>query len=112
MVTKPLESVPVVEERRKYRRLKFRGKIEIEWGSAILTGTVQDICAQGMFIALTPPLWMGATFSARLLVRPAIPLHCTVRRVDPGKGIAVTFEVPEESGRAQLGSLLTALPAL
>ena len=112
MVAKPLEGVPVVEERRKYQRLKFHGRIEIEWGSATLAGTVRDICAQGMFIELMPPLWMRATFLARLLVTPAIPLHCTVRRVEPGRGIGVTFEVPEESGKAQFEALLAGLPTV
>jgi hypothetical protein len=110
MVTKSLESVPVVEERRKLRRFKFRGKIEIEWGSTTLSGTVRDICAEGMFIELTPQLWMGASFLARLLLTPAIPLHCTVRRVEPGQGVAVTFEIPEEGAKAQLGALLADLP--
>jgi hypothetical protein len=110
MATKPSEGVPATTERRKFQRLQFRGKIEIEWGSATLIGTVRDICADGMFIELMPPLWIGAHFSGRLAVKPAIGLNCTVRRVDPGKGIAVTFEVPEESGKSQLMALLTALP--
>ncbi len=109
MATIPLESVPVTE-RRKFQRLKFRGKIEIEWGSTTLLGTVRDVHPEGMFIELMPPLWIGANFVAQLGVTPAIRLHCTVRRVDPAKGIAVTFEVQEETGKAQLSALLAALP--
>jgi hypothetical protein len=112
MATEPLESASDSPDRRRFQRLKFQGKIEIEWGSATLTGTVRDICADGMFIELMPPLWMGAAFSARLAVTPILQMHCTVRRVDPGRGIAVTFEVPEESGKAQLGTLLAALPLI
>ena len=112
MVAKPLEGVPVVEERRKYQRLKFHGRIEIEWGSAILIGTVRDIGPKGLFVELTPPLWVGATFLARIFMNPVLRLECTVRRVEPGKGIAIGFEVPEESGRAQLEALLATLPSV
>jgi hypothetical protein len=37
-------------------------------------------------------------------------MNCTVRRVEPGTGIAVTFELPEESGKGQLEKLLAQLP--
>jgi hypothetical protein len=65
-----------------------------------------------MFVELTPPLWVGATFFAHLAVDPPLRLNCTVRRVEPGTGIAVTFEMPEESGKAQLEALLAQLPKL
>ena len=97
-------------ERRQFHRRQFRAKLEIEWGAATLIATVRDIGPQGLFIELTPPLWVGAAFRAYLCVNPIIPLNCTVRRVEPGKGFAVTFEVPEESGKVQLGALLAALP--
>jgi hypothetical protein len=108
-VTTLSESVSDGQERRKYRRLKFQGQIEIEWGSATLTATVRDIDSQGMFIELLPPLWMGAAFSARLAVTPIILMNCIVRRVDPSQGVAVTFEVPEDSGKIQLETLLASL---
>ncbi len=80
-------------ERREFHRRKFQGTLEIEWGSATLTGTVQDIGPQGLFIELAPPLWVGATFRSRLKLNPVLLLNCTVRRVEPGRGIAVTFEL-------------------
>lgn len=97
-------------ERRQFHRKSYRGKLEIEWGSATLVGTVQDIGPQGLFVELTPPLWVGATFRARLILNPVLLLNCTVRRVEPGRGIAVTFDPAEDSGKAQLSSLLAALP--
>ncbi len=112
MNIEPLADTPPAKERRQSQRRKFRGKIEIEWGSEILTGTVCDISPQGLFIELTPPLWVGATFAARVITNPVLPLVCTVRRVDPRKGIGVAFEIAEDSGKAQLEALLVDLPPL
>jgi PilZ domain len=110
MDSRPMSSASHESGRRHFHRRKFPGKLEIEWGSATLTATVRDIGPHGLFIELTPPLWVGATFHARLMLNPVLRLDCTVRRVEPGGGIAVSFEVPEESGKAQLEALLSALP--
>jgi hypothetical protein len=109
MATGPLAEKSNIQERRHEQRRKFSVKIEIEWGSAILTGTVRDIGPRGLFIELTPPLWIGASFLARLAVHPVLLLNCTVSRIEPAKGFAVTFSLPEESGRAQFEALLAAL---
>jgi hypothetical protein len=97
-------------ERRQFQRKRLRANLEIEWGSATLNGMVRDIGPQGLFVEIKPPLWVGAAFLARLIVNPVMVLNCTVRRVEPGKGIAVSFEVLEENVKAQLVSLLEALP--
>ena len=60
---------------------------------------------------LSPPLWVGARFRATLMIKPVLLLNCTVARVEAGTGIAVVFEVAEESGKAQLASLLVSLPS-
>lgn len=112
MNTQSLDPVTTRTERRQFYRRKFRGKLEIEWGSAILTGDIRDIGPKGLFVELTPPLWMGAAFRARLVLNPVLLLNCTVARVEPGVGIAVVFEIAEESGRAQLEALLLSLPSL
>jgi hypothetical protein len=112
MTTPPLETVTAKTDRRQFLRRKFRGKLEMEWGSAILTGDVRDIGPRGLFVELTPPLWVGAAFRARLILNPILLLDCTVARVEPGTGIAVVFEAAEESGKAQLESLLVSLPAV
>jgi hypothetical protein len=110
MTSEPPVDAPAQNERRQFNRRRLVGTIEIEWGSSILTGLVRDIGPQGLFIELTPPLWVGATFIARLAVEPPLQMNCTVRRVEPGMGIAVTFELPEETGKAQLEKLLAQLP--
>ena len=110
MTPEPPVDPPPQTERRQFNRRKLMETIEIEWGSSTLTALVRDIGPQGLFVELTPPLWVGATFFARLAVDPPLRLNCTVRRVEPGAGIAVTFELPEESGKAQIESLLAQLP--
>jgi hypothetical protein len=112
MNIEPLAGTPTEKERRQSQRRKFRGKIEIEWGSEILIGTVCDIGPQGLFIEMVPPLWVGATFIARIILNPILSLVCTVRRVEPGKGNGVEFDIPEDRGKAQLEALLVDLPPL
>jgi hypothetical protein len=109
MTTQPLEKVAVKTERRHFQRRKFRGKMEMEWGSTVLSADVRDIGPGGLFVELTPPLWVGAAFRARLMLKPVLLLDCTVVRVEPATGIAVVFEVAEERGKAQLEALLMSL---
>jgi hypothetical protein len=109
MTTQHLEGPTAKFERRNFQRKKFRGTLEMEWGSAILTGEIRDIGPRGLFVELTDPLWLGARFRARLIVDPTLLLDGTVHRVEPGRGMAVIFEVAEESGKAQLESLLMSL---
>jgi hypothetical protein len=111
MTTVAVEETAAKPERRHFQRKKFRGNIEIEWGSAVLNGAVRDIGPRGLFVEMAAPLWLGATFRARLLVNPVLLLDCTVARVEPGKGIAVVFEPSEESGKTQLETLLLSLPS-
>ena len=110
MTTQPLEDTTTKSERRHFQRKKFRGTLEMEWGSTVLSAEVRDIGPGGLFVELTPPLWVGAAFRARLMVKPVLLLDCTVVRVEAGTGIAVVFEVREQSGKAQLEALLMSLP--
>ena len=109
MNSQPIENLPVKTERRSFQRRKYRGILEIEWGAALLKGTIRDIGPRGLFVELAPPLWVGAAFHARLNLTPALTLDCKVARVEPGTGFAVVFEVPEEAGKAQLEALLMSL---
>jgi len=110
MTSEPPVNAPAQTERRQFNRRKCLETLEIEWGSSLLTGLVRDIGPQGLFVELTPPLWVGATFLARLVLDPPLQLNRVVRRVEPGTGIAVTFELPEEGGKGQLERLLASLP--
>jgi hypothetical protein len=104
------KDAPVPSDRRKFGRRKFMGTLEIEWGSSMLVGVVRDIGPNGLFVLMTQPLWIGATFSARLMLNPPLPLKCTVRRVEPGTGIGVTFDTLDERTNAQLQELFVKLP--
>jgi hypothetical protein len=110
MTSEPQVDASARVERRQFNRRKFQGTIEIEWGSATLKASVRDLGPQGLFVELVPPLWVGATFSARLVLDPPLQMTCTVCRVEPVAGFAVAFNLPEESGKAQLVELLATLP--
>jgi len=99
-------------ERREFHRKKFQGKMEMEWGSSILSGTLRDISPRGLFVEVTPPLWLGATFRARLLLEEDVWLDCRIVRIEPKNGNAAVFEVPEESGKERLEALLKSLPSI
>ncbi len=96
-------------ERRRTPRYAFEAVLEIEWGSIVLQGRVCDISAGGLQVALADPLWVGASFAANLLLDAPLRLLCVVRRVEPGKGMGMTIEVPDEGDGGRLSALLEAL---
>ena len=98
-------------ERRWAPRYLFRAELEIEWGSAVLRGSTRDISANGMFIESADTLWVGAGFSARLALHNPVKVNCSVRRVEPGRGMAVTVTVPEQGHQQQYQNLLASLSA-
>ena len=104
------KDAPDHSDRRQFNRRKFMGTLEIEWGSSMLVGVVRDIGPHGLFVLMTQPLWIGAAFSARLMLNPPLPLNCTVRRVEPGTGIGITFDMPDEHTKAQWQELFDKLP--
>jgi hypothetical protein len=109
MGSEPLEKTKTGIVRHQWHRRVFRGKLEVERGSSILDGTVQDIGPRGLFVELTPPLWVGESFHAKLILNPVLMLDCTVVRVEPEIGMAVTFKVLEAKDNGQLQSLLVGL---
>jgi PilZ domain-containing protein len=112
MSAQPPNEVIAKPERRQFYRKKFHGTLEVEWGSAVLNGTVRDIGPRGLFVEIRPPLWLGATFRARLLLEPALVLDCRVVRIEPENGNATVFEIPEEDGKARYEALLKSLPSI
>jgi len=100
----------VREPNRRYeRRYPFEADLEIEWGSASFGGRVQDISNGGMFFISSEPLWLGARFNAKLGVDPPIRVECTVRHIEPGRGIAVTVVFPDTESKSQFLDLLARL---
>jgi len=97
-------------ERRKAPRFRYQAPVEIEWGAARLRARTRDISASGMFLELDDVLWVGAGFRARLAVERPVYMECSVRRVEPGRGMGVTVALQEEQD-LQFQELLARLAA-
>lgn len=103
------ESEPGVARRQAERRHASRNKcdigIEIEWGAAKLAGRIRQISTEAFFVELDQPLWVGAKFAALLDLAQRVRLECVVKRVDPGRGMAVSFS-SADLGAAAIVSLM------
>ena len=93
-------------ERRKHPRYPFQADVELQWGFETLPALATDISLGGMFIATNNPLWLGASFTAKLMLGDPINLNCTVRRVLPGKGMGVLFVDVTDQQQAGLADLI------
>lgn len=96
-------------ERRWAPRYSFRAELEIEWGSAVLRGKTRDISSNGMFIESNDTLWVGAGFTARLALERPVQIDCSVKRVEPGRGMAVAVTASEEQHRQRYQDLIASL---
>ena len=96
-------------ERRWAPRYSFRAELEIEWGSAVLRGKTRDISSNGMFIESTDTLWVGAGFIARLALDRPVRMDCSVKRVEPGQGMAVTVTLSGEPHQQAYQDLIASL---
>ena len=98
-------------ERRWATRYSFRADLEIEWGSAVLRANTRDISANGMFIEAVDPLWIGAGFTARLNLQQSLKVDCSVKRIEPGRGMGVSVALAESESQKLYQDLLSALSA-
>ena len=96
-------------ERRRAPRYRYRAALEIEWGSARLRARTRDISAGGMFIEAEDVLWVGAGFRAFLATESPLWIDCSVRRVEPGRGMGVTVELRENQSHRSYQALLAKL---
>ena len=96
-------------EPRRAPRFAFRADLEIEWGSALLRGSTRDISSNGMFIESSDPLWVGAGFTAHLALERPVKLECSVKRIEPGRGMGVSVTVREEQHEKRYQDLLASL---
>jgi hypothetical protein len=103
------EQTPRHLERRWATRYSFRAELEIEWGSAVLRAKTRDISSNGMFIESADTLWVGAGFTARLALERPVKIDCSVKRVEPGRGMAVTVTVSEEQHQRRYQDLISSL---
>lgn len=98
-------------ERRRAPRFRYQAAVEIEWGSARLRARTRDVSAGGMFIESEDILWVGAGFRARIATESPMWLECSVKRVEPGAGMGVTFELREDQSQRHFADLLARLAA-
>ena len=96
-------------ERRWAPRYSFRTNLEIEWGSAILRASTRDISSNGMFIESADPLWIGAGFTAQLVLDRPVKVNCSVKRIEPGLGMGVSMTVSESQYEQHYQDLLASL---
>ncbi|HUJ82863.1 MAG TPA: PilZ domain-containing protein [Candidatus Acidoferrales bacterium] len=97
-----------MNERMPVRGLRhaFRTEVEIGWGAEVLKCVTRDIGDMGMFIETEHPLWLRAEFTARLKLGEVLEIDCIVRRVEPGRGMAVEFKDLPEAEREQIDLFL------
>src|SRR5207245_2361306 len=62
-------------ERRRSTRYPFGAVLEMEWGSAVIRGSVIDITAEAMRIEIADPLRGGARAAAEVLLRRRLMLR-------------------------------------
>jgi len=96
-------------DRRWAPRYFFSADLEIEWGSAILPARTRDVSANGMFIEAADTLWVGAGFTARLKLKRHVKLDCSVKRVEPGRGMGVAVAPAENENQKYYQDLLNSL---
>jgi hypothetical protein len=96
-------------ERRWAPRYSFRADLEIEWGSAVLRASTRDVSSNGMFIEALDPLWIGAGFTARLNLERPLRLDCSVKRIEPGRGMGVSVSLAEAESQKLYQDLLSSL---
>jgi hypothetical protein len=90
-------------------RFKFDGTLEIHLGSETLHARVCDISVTGMFLEMSNPLWVGAIFSANLLIQPPLRMEWTVSRVSPNRGIGVKVALTDSEACQRFADVLSKL---
>lgn len=103
------EQPPRHFERRWATRYTFHAELEIEWGSAVLRCKTRDISANGMFIESRDTLWVGAGFTARLGLDRPVQMDCSVKRIEPGRGMAVSVAVSGDQHQQRYQDLIASL---
>jgi PilZ domain len=96
--------------RRQFARFQFEVNAEVVCDSNKEWGRITDISRTGLFIEMIEPPAVGAEFVAYLALNLPLKLHCSVRRVVPGRGVGVAVTVPMQS-KKRFEALLQALLA-
>jgi c-di-GMP-binding flagellar brake protein YcgR len=97
------------DERRRFPRYGFQADVDIEIDGKTYRAFLTDISADGMFVVAANPLWVGATFLARLHIADPIHVKCLVKRVMVGRGMGVKFQDLTPEARESLDKILAGL---
>jgi hypothetical protein len=62
-----------------------------------------------MFIEAVDPLWIGAGFTARLNLDRPLRMDCSVKRIEPGRGMGVSVALSESESQKLYQDLLSSL---
>jgi hypothetical protein len=62
-----------------------------------------------MFIESADPLWIGAGFTAHLVLDRRVKVDCSVKRIEPGLGMGVAVTLSEEQHEQRYQDLLASL---
>lgn len=100
---------PRRSESRWAPRYSFRASLDIEWGSAVLRARTRDISSNGMFIESADTLWIGAGFTAHLVLDRPVKVDCSVKRIEPGRGMGVSVTLAEQPHEQRYQDLLASL---
>jgi hypothetical protein len=62
-----------------------------------------------MFIESADPLWIGAGFTAHLVLDRPVKVNCSVKRIEPGLGMGVSMTVSDSQYEQHYPDLLASL---
>jgi hypothetical protein len=62
-----------------------------------------------MFIESSDPLWIGAGFTAHLVLDRPVKVDCSVKRIEPGRGMGVSVTLVEQPHEQRYQDLLASL---
>lgn len=94
---------------RRFPRYPCSLKVTIERGASKTNALARKISLGGMFIETSQALWVNAGFTARLGLQEPIAIDCSVRYVEPGRGMGVAFAAFGEAERQKLETFIASL---
>lgn len=96
---------------RRFPRYPCRLTVTIERGASKTAALVRKISLGGMFIETSQALWVNAGLTARLGFQQPIAIECSVRYVEPGRGMGVAFAQLDAAEQQQLEMFIASLKA-
>lgn len=80
--------------------------IRICWGSLSFGARTRNISERGLYVETSIPLWIGASFTADLMLQPPLLVTCSVTRSEPNQHIGVEVGFLDEETQERCFSLV------